>query len=419
MAAKTVDLYLIKGTHIKVRIPTDAAYSDAVKEVVVENKTDQEVTFRNSIINDKLNDLEYIETKTVDSEIKDNTITMSQYVDDDYDHQETEEVQEATEEPEVTGEVPISESIAKGRKRTKMSFGERAVDMGFLQIDDDKGLYSYSDRYGEIVYRVQGPIRGTGDFHPTDEMTTNILGIYTRRNPEDEFQYISYISDSYKFIGHDAINSRIRESLQEVGLPIIRENVILSPELTRLRNEIVVQSSQAHPQVGDVMPVMVVHNSYDGTRAAGVAFGIAIEPDYRFAFGLGEMKQIHLASSTTQVASAINSYMQVFTHDIIDMITQSFNKQLTDEEMLQTLDVIEGIGKNRRAEISKALEEMNPRVEGQAQQMPSAWQAFLAIVKYSSFEPNLNIKRLMENAAERVLVIPGRMYDVLEKIQKK
>jgi len=80
--------------------------------------------------------------------------------------------------------------------------------------------------------------------------------------------------------------------------------------------------------------------------------------------------------------------------------------------MLAVLDVIEQYGKKRRDAISALLEEIQP-----GGGLPSAWQIFLAIVRYSSFEQNLNVKRLLENAAESVLVIPARMNEVLERLQ--
>jgi hypothetical protein len=191
-----------------------------------------------------------------------------------------------------------------------------------------------------------------------------------------------------------------------------------------MRNEIVIQSSQATRQAGDVLPVMIVNNSYNGTRAATLAFGIAIDNIGTitnrtiFGFTLGEMRQVHIAASTTQLTSAVGTYMQVFTQDISDMITQSFNSQLNEDEMLAVLDVIEGIGKKRAEKVSEILASINPQPEGDGPpRLPSAWQVFLAIARYSSLEPNLNAKRLLENAAESVLVIPPRMYEVLEQLQ--
>ncbi len=301
-------------------------------------------------------------------------------------------------------------------------FSERAEQMGLDVTLAYKGLFSYSDRYGEIVYRYLTPERIHEDPNPhdTDGREVSKLAIFTKGLDWPDYVCAGIVSDMYKFIGNDVLNQRIRDSIASVGMPIMTENAIPSLLLTKLRNEIIIQSSQEITNVGDVLPVMIVNNSYDGTKAATVAFGIATS--YRgdrviFGFSLGEMRQVHIESSTTSMSSAIASYMQVFSENILDMITQSFNTRLTEDEMLATLDVIEGLGKKRRESISNLLQEMMPDVvEGQPMPLPSAWQIFLAIVRYSSFEPNLNIKRLMENAAEAVLVIPVRMYEVLERL---
>ena len=303
-------------------------------------------------------------------------------------------------------------------------FSERAESMGLDASLGYKGLYSYSDRYGEIVYRQMGTSAVHEDPnspHPTDGLSIPKLAIYTKP-PGDagDYMYAGMVSDAYKFIGNDALNERIREAITAVGMPIMTENAIPNYILTKLRKEIIIQSSQQVSNVGDVLPVMIVNNSYDGTKAATVAFGIATNYSNDrviFGFSLGEMRQVHIESSTTSMSSVITSYMQVFSESIVDMITQSFNSRLTEDEMLATLDVIEGLGKKRREEVSKLLQEMMPDVvEGQPVPLPTAWQVFLAIVRYSSFEPNLNVKRLMENAAEAVLVIPPRMYEVLEQL---
>ena len=99
------------------------------------------------------------------------------------------------------------------------------------------------------------------------------------------------------------------------------------------------------------------------------------------------------------------------------MINDSFNKKLTEEEMMASLDIIEEISKKRKKGVSNLLKEMLPEViEGQPIPLPSCWQIFLAIVRYSSFEENLNAKRLLENAAQSALVIPGKMFNVLNQL---
>ena len=300
--------------------------------------------------------------------------------------------------------------------------------MGLDTTRSYKGLFSYVDRYGEVVYRELKPHKNFSEAedmnHPTDDMDVSLLGIFTKGPEEQEYVYAGYVSELYKFIGNDVVNQRIRDAIQSVGMPILEENTILWDSFCRMRNEVVLQSSQSIPEAGDVLPVMIVNNSYNGTRAATLGFGMAFDNIGRqvgrtiFGFSLGEMRQVHVESSTTQLSTAVGSYMQVFNESILDMITSSFESRLNEDEMLSVLDIIEGIGKKRKEKIASILNELNPPAqEGATPPLPSAWQVFLAIARYSSLEPNLNSKRLLENAAESVLVIPPRMYEVLETLQ--
>ena len=298
-------------------------------------------------------------------------------------------------------------------------FAMRAREMGLNVVGAHKGLYLYEDQYSQIAYRqlYTGFINISEDEkHETDGCSTPLIGIYTRPTSDVEFNYVGYVSDFYQFIGNDILCQRVRDSVASVGMPIMTENVIMSWDLTRMRNEIIIQSSQNHTQAGDILPVMVVNNSYNGTRAATLAFGISMDYNNNrtiFAFSLGEMRQVHIQSSSTEMRSTVASYMQVFAENITDMITQSFNSRLSEDDMMAVLDVIEGYGRKRRDAISELLSEIQPAEAG----LPSAWQVFLAIVRYSSFEQNLNMKRLLENAAESVLVIPTRMNEVLSQLQ--
>ncbi len=302
-------------------------------------------------------------------------------------------------------------------------FAQRAQDMG-LNVRPLKGLFTYEDQYSQIAYRqlyTSFINVGEDDKHPTDGTPIPIIGIFTRPTADVDWYYCGYVSDFYQFIGNDVLCQRVRDSVREVGMPIMMEHTTMSWDHTRMRNEIIIQSSQNHAQAGDILPVMVVNNSYNGTRAATLAFGIAMEyNDNRivFAFSLGEMRQVHIQNSATEMRSAVTSYMSVFTESIADMITGSFNLPLTEESMFAVLELIDNYGRKRRGAISDLLAEIQPaEVHLREPQLPSAWNLFLAIVRYSSFEQNLNMKRLLENAAESVLVIPARMYEVLDQLQ--
>jgi hypothetical protein len=307
------------------------------------------------------------------------------------------------------------------------AFDQRAQAMGLTPVAY-KGLYEYSDRFGQIVYRnlatmVNAAAASSDEVHPTDGYISNLMGVFTKGPDDVDYQYCGYVSTIYQFIGNETLNENVRDAINSVGVPILEENPILWKDLTHMRNEIIIRNGQSVPQVGDVLPVVIVNNSYDGTKAASLSFGIAMnQPSVGrtvFGFSLGELKQIHIAGSNTRLSSAVSGYMQVFAQDITSMITESFSSTLTEDHMLASLDIIEEIGgKRRREKIASLLTELNPPQEEDAPPpLPSAWQIFLAITRYSSLEPNLNIRRMLENAAESVLVIPERMYGVLKQLQ--
>jgi len=296
-------------------------------------------------------------------------------------------------------------------------FRERAGEMGLDVSAAYKGLYFYSDQYCEVVYRQLTPQLIHGDLspHDTDGEAAPLIGIYTKGPESLGYDYCGYVSNMYKFVGNETLMSRIRTSINEVGIPISVENAMFTPNYTRMRTEIIIQSSKAIPELTDVFPIIIVNNSYNGTRAASLAFGIGTDFNQgeviTFAFTLGEIRQVHIESSTTSLTSAVNTYMEVFNEDITQMITDSFHKQVSEDDMMALLEVIQAFGKRRREQISDLLDEM-----AEQGRTPTAWQVFLAIVRYTSFEQNLNVKKMLENIAESVLVIPTRMHQVLDQL---
>ena len=307
-------------------------------------------------------------------------------------------------------------------------FSDRAQAMGLDISGAHKGLYSYEDRYSKIAYRSLGSVEiyteEENQRHPSDGLSTPMMGIWTSPvNDPPDYTYVGYVSQLYKFIGNAPLIDRVRGSLTEVGTPILNTNIMLLDDLTAIREEIVLQSSLSSQQAGDIHPVMIIGNSYNGQKSASVGFGIAVDGgevigNTIFGFSLGEMKMVHVESSNTRLTSGINLYLEVFNDSIIEMIDRTFQTQLTEEQMFGTLDVIEKYGKRRASKITDILTSLQPApVEGQPPPLPSAWNVFLAITRYCALEPNLNMKRMLENIAESVLVVPTRMLEVLEQLQ--
>jgi len=297
------------------------------------------------------------------------------------------------------------------------TFSQRAQEMGLDISKAYKGMYSYEDRFCEVVYRQPFTQAAPGNPAVKEDLTDDIpfpyYGVFTRYPQLLDYNYIGYVSQIYKFVGNDILTQTIKDSITSSGNALLHENQIFAPFRSTMRNELILQSGQQVAVAGDVLPLMVVNNSYNGTRAASLSFGIATlwNTNYiTYSFKLGEMRMVHIAGSQTSMATPVTEYVETFQENITDMITQSFEKRISEVEMLSTLDLIEAIGKKRREKIADLLSDP---------QNLTAWGLFLAIVKYSSFEPNLNVKRMLENIAQSVLVIPARMYDVLEKLESQ
>jgi hypothetical protein len=300
-----------------------------------------------------------------------------------------------------------------------MSFTSNVEQMNLSIINHPTGLYVYKDQYSEVVYRTlvtQSAMPNTGA-HETDGYISPVLGIFARILPTENFQYIGKISDYYHFIGNQVLVNSVLEAIQQLNISIHSNNPYVS--LHNFREDFVLTSPVSTSETGDILPVIVCQNSYDGSKAASVAYGISfcnMNRNYIFSFKFGEMKMIHISSQTTHIRDSLNSYIVAFRENIADIVRESFNTRLTEIQMLGTMEVLEKLGKRKALEVKDILNSI--RAEEPESSLPTSWQMFMSIVLYSNSYPNLNIRRLLENIAESVLVIPERMLDLLQYIEE-
>ena len=120
------------------------------------------------------------------------------------------------------------------------------------------------------------------------------------------------------------------------------------------------------------------------------------------------MRQVHTVNSRT-TATTVGAFIQVFSSNILDLVRMNFENRVSEVDVLKTLDLVEQVGKRKRENISKMLEEISSSSNG----IISSWNIFLAITKFSTIEKNINSKAMLENIAERVLVLPEQMYRAL------
>lgn len=274
-------------------------------------------------------------------------------------------------------------------------------------IDSGDGTYNYSDRICHVkIYDTV--IKPTLEDIP-------VLAVFTKSHEEgSSFKFIGVVSDEYKFEGNDIIINSVKETIAGANVAIFHEFIYTPINFSSMRNEIILTNSNNINTIGDVYPQICILNTYNGSGSKEIRFGFSIyngESRYSsmtFKTKIGSLKQNHIRGARTY-ASSISSFVESFNNNIVEMFEQNYNNRLTEEDVLKTLDLIEKIGKKKREAISSFIQEISESTNGYI----TSWNIFLAITKFSVEERNINIKSLLENVAERVLILPSEMISAL------
>jgi len=320
-------------------------------------------------------------------------------------------------------------------------FETKAAEMGLDCTHANQGLYSYGDRFGEVVYRtlvthsapthdLSCSLENLADLeepnenilqHETDGFTAPHIAIFTKKPNWDHFKYCRCISHVYKFQGHDVVTAKVQESLRSLSEGVedntlYDEEIYMSPDMCVFRNYITIMN-RSHPhEIGNVHPTLIVGNSYDGSRAATVQFGLSIRNQgYRsnFAFNLGTMRMIHSQYSSTTLRYGIGTYLGTFAGSIDEVVESNMAVELNEDNIFAVLEGIDKLSDKKRNALQEFLDEV--RSNGTL----TNWQFFLAIIRYSCLQSNLNLKKLLENVAESVIILPQQFGDMLEAQQRQ
>jgi hypothetical protein len=322
-------------------------------------------------------------------------------------------------------------------------FEEKAQEMGLDCTHANMGLYSYQDRFGTVIYRtlttktaptheLSCSLENLADLeeeqdepfsHETDGFVAPHIAIFTKKPDWTAFRYCRCISHVYKFLGHDVATERIKNSLRSLSegvedQTLFSEKSYLSPDMCILRNYVTIMNRD-HPYAeGNVHPTLVVGNSYDGSRKATVQFGITVlsNGDHHeisnFGFTLGTISMIHSQYSSTRMTYAVGNYIQTFTEGIEELIETNMGITLNEDNIYAVLEGIDKLTEKKRDALQEYLDDV--RQNGTL----TNWQFFLALVRYSCTQTNLNLKKLLENVAESVIVLPQQMEEALKLAQR-
>ena len=305
--------------------------------------------------------------------------------------------------------IHIDTNLLKGVGEKKINkFEDRFAEMGLRQ--SPAGVYNYSDKFGRVQYKRLLTV---------EKEDIPYLGIFTLPVHSTYItpSFIGTVSEMYQFVGHETINEKIRSMISDAQTPIFYEDPHMSPDIAEMMNSITINNSKTIPTWGDIFPQLVVVNSYNGHKAVTVSFGFSMHSRgerYNIALRnkLGTLRQIHLLSSKSKLVSAVSQFVQIFNNNIINTIEANFNNVVSEEDFLNVLDMVEQIGKKKRETLSAYISESVGATR------MNSWNLFNVLCKFSTIEKHINTRVLLENIAEKVLVLPVEFSQMMEKIAK-
>jgi len=278
-----------------------------------------------------------------------------------------------------------------------------------LNYDEETRVFSYEDRFSKVKYKEVETI-GESEEVP-------VLALYTAQPNTEDYRYEGLVSLLYHFYGNDVVVSSVRESVEQMSTNAqVIEHSTLNPKLTVMSNELILRNNQQSINNHDVCPLVCIMNSYDGSLLLNLGFGLGIMSQGQlistisFRQALGTFRQVHIRGSNTQMVNVIGETVELISNNLPIIAQQNFNKPITEDMLLASLDLIEEVGKRRRIEISKSLKEIQ-----ESNQNLTLWDLFLAITKFSCSERNINAKMILENVVERLMVLPTDMINFLRK----
>ena len=295
-----------------------------------------------------------------------------------------------------------------------MDFSERSENAG-LVMKEEMGGYYYTDMFSSVLY--------TPLFTPRNVQIPH-MGIFTSKPEETDlskFLFVGVVSKFYDFVGNAGVVDSIIQSVEASGQPVFSRRHYMSGNLAELWFELAIGSATNVPSLGDIYPQLSISNSYSGTGAVNIKFGINISGQdgaYGFTFrkfnnNFGGLRKVHHAGFKSTLSTVVGNYVESFGENIIDMITVNFAQPVHGDMVFSLLDLLEKAGKKRRDTFSSYVSQITEN----GTKPINIWQLFCALVKMSSVE-TLNVKKYMENLAESVLIMPVKMAEILKQVSK-
>jgi len=295
------------------------------------------------------------------------------------------------------------------------NFADNHREMGLIDIGDE--AYFYADQYSEVKYCRLVTKNRHHDTPVFSIMTRNPNVPVADGDPLEGFRHAGYVTGAYNFVGNESLVSSIRESVAGAGQAVFREYPSLGSGLVSFMTEMVIENPNTVDEVGVIKPQINISNSYNGTAKAKVSFGFSVFQDvnragFSFWNKLVKIDQIHIRNSSAIMSGPIGDFVTMFSDNITGLIRSNFQNALDDDDTGEILELIEksGLGKNRRTELTEHINALDGK---------TSWNIFHILTRYSTLEKNFNAKKILQNVAESVLVVPAEIMDVVDRFNSQ
>jgi len=293
------------------------------------------------------------------------------------------------------------------------NFAANYAVMGLTDLGDE--TYFYTDQYSEVKYSRLITKNKNHDSSVFAIMTRNPSVPVDETDPLEGFRFNGYVTGSYQFVGNGSLVSSVRDSVVGANQNVFREYPILGAGLTTFMTEMVIENPNTVDEIGIIKPQINISNSYNGTAKAKVSFGFSIyDPEaidnragFSFYNKLVRMDQIHIQNSNAMMSGPIGDFVTMFSDNIVNLVTSNFQNALNDDDTGEVITLIEkaGLGKQRTTELKEHITALDG---------VTSWNIFHILTRYSTLEKNFNAKKILQNVAESVLVVPAEIMGVVE-----
>jgi len=295
-----------------------------------------------------------------------------------------------------------------------LTFADVSRDRGLIH-NPNRGEWLYKDKFSKVAYRHLKTFETIDDKEDyLRAFQVPHLAVFTT-GPEDQdfnYRFCGIISRIYQFLGNEDYVNEVKESLSSGQAKITEEYFMMNSFRTKFRYSASISNSIS-TTIGDVLPTIVLKNSYDASWARIMQFGLKMA-DTLFAFNMGKFRQVHVSGASTRLVSDVDKYVSKFEEGITELIDTCSKTKISNEKLMSVLELLEEMGKRRHSKIVEILNRTKEEKNIPNDELPDIWTVFTAFVNYNKVERNLNAIDMIEDVAQSVLIIPTKLMEVFQ-----